>query len=62
MAINGTESTLLTVNGGTINVATERTINVGGIYLKGGITFNDGNYNFGITVTTKFRHHKNYSK
>jgi hypothetical protein len=52
MAINGTESTLLTVNGGTINVATEGTINIWGIYLKGGITFNDGNYNFRISVTT----------
>lgn len=52
MAINGTVSTSLIVNGGAINIKNTKSINVGGIYLREGITFKNGEYNFDIKITT----------
>ena len=49
MAINGTESSSLTVNGGTINIRSLSTT-VGGIYLRKEIIFNNGIYNFNIYI------------
>ena len=49
MAINGTESSSLTVNGGTINIRSTAT-GVGGIYLRKEIIFNNGIYNFDINI------------
>ena len=51
MAINGTESTSLIVNSGTINILSTA-IGVGGIYLRKEIIFNDGIYNFNINIKT----------
>ena len=48
MAINGTDSTSLTVNGGTIKV-TSSSSNVGGIYLRKQITFNNCVYSYQAT-------------
>ena len=48
MAINGTDSTSLTVNGGTIKV-TSSSSNVGGIYLRKQITFNNCEYSYQAT-------------
>jgi len=44
MAINGTTDTSLTVNGGKINISSNSQI--GGIYLRKGITFNDCTYSY----------------
>ena len=52
MAINGTSSTSLTVNGGNIKV-TSSSSGVGGIYLRKEITFNDGTYTYSATSGTK---------
>ena len=49
MAINGTESSSLTVNGGTINISSSA-LGVGGIYLRKEIIFNSGIYNFNINI------------
>ena len=51
MAINGTESSSLTVNSGTINILST-TSGVGGIYLRKEIIFNNGNFNFNINIRT----------
>ena len=48
MAINGTSSTSLTVNGGNIQV-TSSSSGVGGIYLRKEITFNDCTYSYSAT-------------
>jgi len=45
MAINGTDSTSLTVDGGNI-VVSSSTSGVGGIYLRKLITFNDDTYKY----------------
>ena len=46
MAINGTEGTSLTVNdGASISIASENN-NIGGIYLRNGITFNNAVYTY----------------
>ena len=49
MAIFGTESSSLIVNGGTINIKSNAN-DVGGIYLSKEIIFNDGNYTFNIDI------------
>ena len=54
MAINGTEDTSLIFNGGTLNIKKEENednLNVGGIYLRKEIIFNDGIFNFNIPIT-----------
>ena len=45
MAINGTDSTFLTINGGNL-VIKANSAEAGGIYLRKGITFNYGNYSY----------------
>ena len=52
MAINGTDSTSLTVDGGNI-VVSSSTSGVGGIYLRKLITFNDGTYKYTANSGTK---------
>ena len=54
MAINGTEDTSLIFNGGILNIKKEENednLNVGGIYLRKEIIFNDGIFNFNIPIT-----------
>ena len=52
MAINGTDSTSLTVNGGKIFVSSSSS-NVGGIYLRKEIIFNDCTYTYNAASGTK---------
>ena len=52
MGINGTDSTSLTVNGGTIAISSSSS-DVGGIYLRKEIIFNDGTYTYNAASGTK---------